>query len=167
MFAVTDLPANMQNKISIDDDCWNWTGAKNPKGYGSVSNGRSGATALAHRKSYMHTVGDIPYGYEIDHLCENTSCVNPAHLEAVTPEEHRLRIGHENLKPIYAPEPVPYIPDPEVAQVFDVFFSRIRESRIRYAAMSPDEQAADDARRHRLHVVTGTRCACEIEAVAA
>lgn len=165
MFAIADLPANMQNKISVQDDCWAWTGAKNPKGYGSVSNGRKGASALAHRKSYMHTVGDIPYGHEIDHLCENTSCVNPAHLEAVTRKEHQLRIGHENLKPIY--EPVPYVPDPEVTRAFDAFFSRIRESQHRHAAMSPDEQAIYDARRHRLHVSTGTRCACELEAVTA
>lgn len=159
--AVADLPERMQAKIAVTGDCWIWTGAKNPKGYGSVSNGKKGSSALAHRKSYMLTVGPIPNGYEIDHLCENTSCVNPEHLEAVTPEEHRLRIGHENLKPIYAPEPVPYIPDPEVIRVFDVFFSRIRESQRRYAAMSPAEQADSDGRRHRLHVATGTRCACE------
>jgi hypothetical protein len=161
-FSVSDLPANMQTKIAIDGDCWTWTGARNPKGYGSVSNGRKGASILAHRKAYEIANGPIPYGLEIDHLCENTSCVNVAHLQAVTPEEHRRRIGHENLKPIYAPEPAPFVQDPEVTQTWAEFFARIADYRARYAAMSPEEQAADDARRHNLHVSTGTRCNCEV-----
>lgn len=43
----------------------------------------------AHRLSYELFVGPIPDGYELDHLCRNRGCVNPAHLEAVT---HRVNV---------------------------------------------------------------------------
>ncbi len=38
-------------------------------------------------------VGPIPDGYQIDHICANERCVNPAHLAAVTALEnvHRAR----------------------------------------------------------------------------
>lgn len=160
MYTVSDLPTNMQNKIVDDGHCWRWTGAKNPKGYGSTSKGAGGGTMLAHRKAYMRAVGAIPEGFEIDHLCENTSCVNPAHLEAVTRQEHQRRIGHRDLAPTYAPESRG--PDLEISRIARAFITRIEESRMRYAAMSDDERASHDAGRHRLHIATGSRCACEV-----
>jgi len=64
--------------------CWNWTGPRGGRGhYGSITlPGRR--SAYAHRWAYEHYVGPIPDGLEIDHLCRNTLCVNPDHLEAVT-----------------------------------------------------------------------------------
>ena len=46
---------------------------------------------LAHRWSYEHHVGPIPEGLTVDHLCRNTSCVNPEHMEVVTREENAYR----------------------------------------------------------------------------
>jgi hypothetical protein len=46
-----------------------------------------------HRASYTLLVGPIPDGLEIDHLCRVRSCVNPAHLEPVTPDENQRRKG--------------------------------------------------------------------------
>lgn len=46
---------------------------------------------LAHRASYMLHRGPIPQGLTIDHLCRNTLCINPNHLEAVTDAENKRR----------------------------------------------------------------------------
>lgn len=39
---------------------------------------------LAHVASYIIERGAVPVGHVLDHLCRNTFCVNPAHLEPVT-----------------------------------------------------------------------------------
>lgn len=85
-----DLPANMLSKIDFTDSCWNWTGAVQSRGYGSVTNGKGG-TMQAHRRAYMELVGPIPTGLTIDHLCRNKRCVNPDHLEPVTGAENTRR----------------------------------------------------------------------------
>lgn len=75
--------------------CWLWMGNIHPrKGYGTFQL-RVGPdiwiSRLAHRVSYEHFKGKIPEGLQIDHLCRVRSCVNPAHLEAVTGRENILR----------------------------------------------------------------------------
>jgi hypothetical protein len=70
--------------------CWIWTAYKNKKGYGKT--GRKTSTErYAHRFMYETFVGPIPAGLHIDHLCKNPSCVNPKHLEPVTPRENLIR----------------------------------------------------------------------------
>jgi hypothetical protein len=70
--------------------CWLWTGSINPDtGYGQVRYRRR--VRLAHRVSYELSVGEIPTGLQLDHLCRTTACVNPAHLEPVTPRENTAR----------------------------------------------------------------------------
>lgn len=87
-----DDAARLRSHTATNENgCWVWQGSLNPKGYGSCRLGKR--TALAHRASYMVFVGPIPDGLTIDHLCRNRSCINPAHLEAVTHRENLLR-GH-------------------------------------------------------------------------
>jgi hypothetical protein len=45
----------------------------------------------AHRFAYQMLVGPIPEGLTLDHLCRNTGCCNPEHLEAVTHRDNVLR----------------------------------------------------------------------------
>lgn len=58
-------------------------------GYGVFYMG--GGQRLAHRVSWEMSRGPIPPGLHIDHLCRNRRCVNPEHLEPVTPRENILR----------------------------------------------------------------------------
>ena len=78
-------------KVNKTDTCWLWT-ASADRGYGQIyAGGRLGKTLLAHRVAYEMLVGPIPEGLHLDHLCRVTLCVNPNHLEPVTPRENTLR----------------------------------------------------------------------------
>jgi hypothetical protein len=84
------------DKIALTDSgCVEWIGGLNGVGYGQFYIGRTSleqtGKGYAHRWSYEYHVGPIPEGLELDHLCRNTACVNPEHLEPVTQRENLLR----------------------------------------------------------------------------
>lgn len=81
------------DKVAKSDGCWHWTAAKDPYGYGrfQIGTNRSTKTVLAHRLVYEVLVGPIPDGMTLDHLCRNTSCVRPDHLEPITSAENVRR----------------------------------------------------------------------------
>lgn len=72
------------------NECWGWSGAKDNKGYGIVSNrnGRNKSPEKAHRISYEITYGEIPIGQVVRHKCDNPECTNPSHLELGTQKEN-------------------------------------------------------------------------------
>ncbi len=72
--------------------CWIWHGAiKSKSGYGSFGWTRRSQSIHAHRAAFRLMSGDIPGGMQIDHLCRVRNCVNPSHLEVVTPGENIRR----------------------------------------------------------------------------
>lgn len=83
-------------KVEKTATCWLWTGAISGRtGYGSfcLSPAFVGDRRLigAHRWAYENTVGPVPKGLVLDHLCCVRRCVNPDHLEPVTYRENFLR----------------------------------------------------------------------------
>lgn len=84
------LTAKLDAKISrTDRGCWLWTGPLKANGYGSV--GIGGRKYQAHRAVYELHRGPIADGMQLDHLCCVRACVNPAHLEPVSPSENIRR----------------------------------------------------------------------------
>lgn len=62
--------------------CWYWPSKAD---YGSFSLGVQfgGYVVKPHRLAYLLLVGQFDTKLELDHLCRNTRCVNPDHLEPV------------------------------------------------------------------------------------
>jgi hypothetical protein len=78
----------LMEMVEIDDaSCWNFMGHRDRHGYGRISFKASGA--LAHRIAFEFCRGPITTGLELDHLCRNKACCNPAHLE---PVDHRTNL---------------------------------------------------------------------------
>lgn len=76
--------------VAEPSGCMTWAGSRDKDGYGRVGAG-NGRPELVHRVVYLLEVGPIPAGAEIDHLCMNRPCANPAHLEPVTHAENSRR----------------------------------------------------------------------------
>lgn len=85
------LPDHIVAAISVcpDSGCWLWQKSKSPDGYGWTS--YKSKTYQAHRLVYRLLCGEPLPGLVIDHLCRTRHCVNPAHMELVTPAENIRR----------------------------------------------------------------------------
>lgn len=76
--------------------CWVWQRGTNKQGYASAK--RNGKQRLMHRYYYAKHKPLPPAGMHLDHLCRVVACVNPDHLEPVTPAENARRGRNTRLR---------------------------------------------------------------------
>lgn len=90
-----------------DDECWPWQGyIRKRTGYGSAYPHGNGSTPTgAHKAAWELLNGPVPPGKQLDHTCHDyractlsadcphRRCVNPHHLELVTPLVNSQRSG--------------------------------------------------------------------------
>lgn len=89
------LVARFFERIAFCDgprDCWIWLGPRTPQDYGIFQWGK-GRYLYAHHVSLLLYIGRRPRGHQehTDHLCGVRFCVNPKHLEIVTPAVNIFR----------------------------------------------------------------------------
>jgi hypothetical protein len=112
--------------VETPQGCLEWTGSRNPRGYGWVRLPGNGPPVAVHRVVYLTQCGEIGYGLSLDHLCRTRACANPDHLEPVTHRTNVMRgtgLTAANSRRTHCPSGHP---------------------------LSPGNLAADDARRgHR------------------
>lgn len=91
---MSDATQRFNAKWKADaNGCHVWTAAKN-KGYGIFTH--KGRTWRAHRWALRFIAGvELLEGLQCDHLCNNPSCVNPAHIRQCSHIEN-LMAPHSN-----------------------------------------------------------------------
>lgn len=77
--------------------CICWSGAWDDRGYGRQWWPAEQRVRGAYENAWEMVHGPVPDGLELDHLCMNHSCINPAHLEPVTHQENMRRAGEAGL----------------------------------------------------------------------
>lgn len=68
--------------------CWEWTAARNRKGYGLFGDTGKEVSNLAHRWFYSKTVGSLRLNSVLDHTCHNPACVNILHLRELANKQN-------------------------------------------------------------------------------
>jgi hypothetical protein len=103
--------AEFLDRVSTKEqtECWFWEGAKTSEGYGIIKRKKNGKayTIFTHRLMYVIHNDHIPEGYVVDHMCHSSdvesckggicqhrSCINPAHLQAITFEKNLKLAKH-------------------------------------------------------------------------
>ena len=76
----------MRVDVTGEDDCWPWIGTGNGVGYGQFRVNRK--LHLSHRLAKLDVTGDHGTGFVLRHMCNNSSCCNPRHLEYGTQKQN-------------------------------------------------------------------------------
>ncbi len=102
----TPLIDRLAGRVEIVDrgygsDCWESGHTAVHLGYRKIKVPGSHSSGYVHRVAYELLVEPVPGDLVIDHLCRNTACFNPDHLEPVTDAENILRgVGYSALNAV-------------------------------------------------------------------
>jgi hypothetical protein len=82
------LSERFWEKVAVGepDQCWEWTSAKIPVGYGQFF--LQGKPRYAHRVAFEMTKGEVPPEMNVLHTCDNPGCCNPDHLWLGTQQDN-------------------------------------------------------------------------------
>lgn len=85
-------PIEKLHKQSIVNErgCWVYQLSLDSRGYGRIW--WEGKSHQAHRFAYLRLGEPFPLEFDLDHMCEEASCWNPAHIEPV-PDRINLARG--------------------------------------------------------------------------
>lgn len=84
--------------VVVPSGCWEWRGARNSAGYGTVN--LQGKSHFLHRLMYTVYYGAIPPKMFVMHSCDNKKCCNPKHLSVGSHAENMqdmVRKGRSGL----------------------------------------------------------------------
>ena len=100
-------PESFWSRVDMTGECWDWQGACNTTGYGSV--GWHGRVYCAHRvAAFLEGMVDTPSAPKkrsdpghLRHTCDNPKCVRPSHLLVGTQTENMLDMYRKNRHKVY------------------------------------------------------------------
>lgn len=140
------MRANPPYTVDPVTGCWLWAQWTCEEGYPRIwiGNRRTGA----HRVYYERFKGEIPAGFQVDHLCRDRACVNPDHLEAVSPAVNTRRGLKGRLKPPQVQEILSSeLGSRALAEKFGVGKTTVRQVRQRFRGREADALAVHSVDR--------------------
>lgn len=105
-YLTADEASRFRSKYAVSTNgCWLWQGPLDRDGYGTFYLRRR--NRRANRVGWFSANGPIPDGMVVNHTCRSRSCVNPQHLNLITPTDNSLRdsasLGYVNSQKTTCP----------------------------------------------------------------
>jgi hypothetical protein len=107
---IDPLTRVLTNSKITDKGCWEYLGSHNGKGGGYCQFSVKNKHLYVHRFMYEYYYNSLDSSLVIDHLCRNSRCVNPLHLEETTQKTNCRRglVGINMSSKTHCPKGHPY-----------------------------------------------------------